>query len=196
MLPRHVSAPGLAERCPRCLLLHRVCVCAEIPRISTRTRIVIVRHVAERWRSSNSGRAAALALDNCEVLDHGDRDAPLDESVLTGTGTWLVFPEGPPRTSAPSPPPERLIILDATWQQARRMRRRLTSLRGLPVLRLPDEPAPAARLRHSPGHGMVSTIEAIARALRIVEGEEPAAALERLFDLLVARAQASGRRAP
>jgi len=40
----------------------------------------------------------------------------------------------------------------------------------------------------------VSTIEAIARALRLVEGEDAAAALEQLFTDAVERARASGRR--
>src|SRR5688572_7671171 len=95
--------PEDLERCVRCLLQRRVCVCAEIPRIATRTRIVIVRHISERWRSSNSGRAAALALENCELHEHGDRDAPLDAAVLDRPGSWLVFPEGDPWTEAPVP---------------------------------------------------------------------------------------------
>ena len=189
------GSPDL-ERCDRCLLQRRVCVCAEIPTIATRTRIVIVRHVAERWRSSNSGRVAALALANSELVDYGDRGARFDDAAVAAPGTWLVFPEGPPRTAAPEPPPERIVVLDATWQQARRMRQRITGLRGLPILRLPDDAAPALRLRASPGHGLVSTMEAIARALRLVEGEAPAAALERLFALLAQRVRATGRRAP
>ncbi len=181
------------NRCPRCLLLLRLCLCAEIPRLETRTRIVILRHVAERWRSSNSGRLAAIALVGSELVDHGDRDAPTDDSALRGPGTWLVFPEGPPRRTAPAPPPERLIFLDATWQQAKRMRQRITALRGLPILSLAVDEVPEARLRQSPGGGRVSTIEAIARALRLLEGDEPADALERLSAVHVARARASGR---
>lgn len=73
------------------------------------------------------------------------------------------------------------------------MFRKLDALRGLPILRLPDAPMPAARLRESPGEGRVSTIEAIARALRLVEGEAPAAALEALFAIAVQRAAATGR---
>ena len=42
---------------------------------------------------------------------------------------------------------------------------------------------PAARLRESPEPGHVSTIEAIARALRLLEGDAAAAPLERLFDI-------------
>jgi DTW domain-containing protein YfiP len=39
----------------------------------------------------------------------------------------------------------------------------------------------------------VSTIEAIARALRILDETDAAAALERLFDVAVERARAAGR---
>jgi DTW domain-containing protein YfiP len=51
-------------------------------------------------------------------------------------------------------------------------------------------------LRESPGPGQVSTIEAIARALRILEGEQAAAPLEALFAVAVERAAATGRSVP
>ena len=178
-------------RCERCLLQRRVCLCADVPTVVTATRVVIVRHHLERWRSSNSGRLAHLALPNSEIIDHGGAGGfailpPLD-------GAWLVFPEGAPIYDAPVPPPRQLVFLDATWSQARRMFRKLSGLRGLPLLRLPDAPMPAARLRESPMPGHVSTIEAIARALRLVEGEAAAAPLEALFAVAVARAAATGR---
>ena len=84
-------------------------------------------------------------------------------------------------------------MLDATWSQARRMYRKIDALRGLPILRLPDDPMPSARLRESPGPGRVSTIEAIARALRLLEGDVVAAPLEELFAVAVRRAQSTGR---
>lgn len=178
-------------RCPRCLFPRRVCLCAAIPTVVTQTRIVIVRHHLERWRSSNSGRLAHLALPNSEIIEHG---GPGGVAVLSPLpGAWLVFPEGEPATTSPVPPPQTLVVLDATWSQARRMFRKLVGLRGLPILRLPDAPMPAARLRESPSPGRVSTIEAIARALRLIEGDASAAPLEALFAVAVARAAATGR---
>jgi DTW domain-containing protein YfiP len=174
------------------LLQQRVCLCAEVPAIATRTRIVIVRHHLERFRSSNSGRLANLALPNSEIIDHGGSGGPA--KLRDTEGAWLLFPEGEPMHVAPVPPPKRLIVLDATWSQARRMYRKLDVLRGVPLLRLPDDPMPEARLRESPGPGRVSTIEAIARALRMLEGDEVATALEQLFALAVRRAQSTGRR--
>lgn len=168
-----------------------MCLCAAIPTVVTRTRVVIVRHHLERWRSSNSGRLAHLALPNSEIIEHG---GALGTAVLPPlAGAWLVFPEGEPTITAPVPPPRQLVVLNATWSQARRMFRKLAGLRGLPILRLAAAAMPAARLRESPSPGRVSTIEAIARALRLLEGEAAAAPLEALFAVAVARAAATGR---
>jgi len=179
-------------RCARCLLQQRACLCAEIPTVTTATQIIIVRHHREKYRSSNSGRLAHLALPNSVLVEHGAPGVPTALPPLEGA--WLLFPAGAPVEVAPVPPPRQLVVLDATWSQARRMFHKIGALRGLPMLRLPDVPVPAARLRASPGEGMVSTIEAIASALRLLEGDPAARALETLFSLAVARAVAAGRR--
>ncbi len=185
------------ERCERCLFQRRVCLCAAIPELPTRTRIVIVRHHLERHRSSNSGRLAHLALPNSEIVDHGGAAGPARLPALDGA--WLLYPEGEPARAPPAEPPAKLVVLDATWSQARRMYRKLHALRGLPILHLPEAPMAAARLRESPAPGRVSTIEAIARALRFLEGDRGGAAaaqLERLFAVAVAHAAATGRNLP
>jgi DTW domain-containing protein YfiP len=165
-------------------------LCAEIPTIATRTRIVIVRHHLEVHRASNTGRLAHQALPNSDLIDHGGERGSATLPALDGA--WLLYPEGPV-TETIVEPPRALVVLDATWSQARRMYRKLGALRGLPILRLPDAPMPAARLRESPAPGRVSTIEAIARALRMLEGEVVAEPLETLFALAVSRVAQSGR---
>jgi DTW domain-containing protein len=172
-------------RCSRCLLQH--CLCAEVPAIATRTRVVIVRHHLEMFRASNTGRLANLALVNSELVDHPT------QKLVAPEGAWLVYPEGPVTERIAAEPPKAIVVLDATWSQARRMYRKIDALRGMPLLHLPEMPMPSARLRESPAPGKVSTIEAIARALRMIEGDASAEPLEALFDLAVARAAQSGR---
>jgi len=177
----------MTTACQRCLFQR--CLCAEVPTIATRTRVVIVRHHLERHRSSNTGRLAHLALPNSEIVEHGGLGGvavlpPLD-------GAWLLFPEGG-EPALPAEPPRQLVVLDATWSQARRMFRKIAALRGLPILRLPPGPMAASRLREAPGPGMVSTIEAIARALAQLEGKGDE--LDALFAVAVQRAAATGRR--
>ncbi len=186
-----------AERCARCLFQQQVCVCSAVPTVITRTRVVIVRHHREVARTSNSGRLAHLALPNSVIIDHGGDIEPGARFVPAALppleGACLLFPEGEPMTEAPVPPPAQIVVLDATWAQARKMYRKLDGLRGLPILRLPDLPMPEARLRSSPGPGKVSTIEAIARALRLLEGEAVARPLEELFATAVERMYSLGR---
>ena len=75
------------------------------------------------------------------------------------------------------------------------MYRKLSGVRGLPILHVADDraPKPVARLRESPAPGYVSTIEAIARALRMLDGDAIALPLERLYELAVERARVTGR---
>jgi DTW domain-containing protein YfiP len=166
-------------------------LCAEIPTLATETRVVIIRHHREIHRGSNTGRLAHFALPNSDLIDHGIEGAPATLPVLDGA--WLVFPEGQVAEAPIVPAPRAIVVLDASWSQARRMFRKMPALRGLPTLRLPEAPMPVNRLRESPGPGMVSTIEAIARALRLLEGDAVASPLERLFEVAVARMAQSGR---
>jgi DTW domain-containing protein YfiP len=181
-------------KCDRCLFVQEHCLCPAIPRLVTRTRVVLLRHHSERYRASNSGRLAHLALEGSVLRDlfGPDREAV---DLPIGPGAWIVFPEGEPWT-APWPPlaprPQELIFLDATWHQARRMRQRIAALRGLPVLALSTTGA-AARMRRAPRPEQVSTIEAVAAALRLVEGGDAPDALERLFATAVERMARTGR---
>jgi DTW domain-containing protein YfiP len=188
-LPR----PG---RCARCFLQQHLCLCAEIRPIPNRTHVVVLRHWIESSKNSNTARVAALALQRCTVIDLGRDLHPHQVGQLATPGTWLLFPDGPPVTAPPAPPPERLLVLDGNWHQARRMRQRLTPLHVLPVLTVPAPPRPVERLRRPPRAGSLSTIEAIAAALELLDGRDLAAALHDLYALHVTRSRASGRNFP
>jgi DTW domain-containing protein len=166
--PPRSRVPDLTKRCPRCLFLPEVCLCPAIPRVEARTRFVVVRHASERNRPTNTARWAALAL-GCEVLDYGGRDGSFDAAALDQPGTWVLFPSPAP-APAGAEPPRRVVVLDGSWSQARRMIQRLPALQRLPRLALrgvvtpPDADGLPRLRRPTIEHGM-STIEAMARAL-------------------------------
>jgi DTW domain-containing protein YfiP len=82
---------------------------------------------------------------------------------------------------------KRLIVLDGTWRQTRRMMKKLPSLDGVPKWKLPDKVASPLRLRESPDAFARSTLEAIADALATLEGEAVGAPLRALHALMVER---------
>ncbi len=187
---RSRTPSDLAGRCPRCYLPTHLCLCAEVPRVPTRTAFLIVRHNKEAEKSTNTARIAALALPHSRLLTYGAPGQPFDASVLEAPDTWILFPgTQPPAPNAP--PPRRLVVLDGSWGQARRMVQRVPVLRRLPGLTLPPPAPHTRRLRRPPHPEGMSTLEAIAGAVAHLEGEAHAKALYALHELMIDRVLAS-----
>ena len=182
---RSTTPRDLSGHCPRCLLQLEICVCGVLPCVSARTEVVLVRHITEQLLTSNTGRFAALALPNARILQYGGGES-FDATALSAPGTALLYCSGPPR---PLPfVPSRLVVLDGSFRQARRMYKRVPELRDLPELALPAPRVTPTRLRQPPQPEGMSTIEAIAAALSVLEGPELAAPLWALHAELVRRA--------
>jgi DTW domain-containing protein YfiP len=81
--------------------------------------------------------------------------------------------------------PDRVVVLDASWAQARRMTQRIDALRGLPRIALPahvtQSAAPLPRLRRPPHADGMSTIEAMACVLALAGESDHAEALHAVY---------------
>jgi len=182
---RSTTPRDLSGHCPHCLLQLEICICSALPRVEARTEVVLIRHITEQLLTSNTGRFAALALPNSRLLAYGGGET-FDAGPLCAPGSALLYCSGPAR---PLPfVPERLIVLDGSFRQARRMYKRLPELRDLPELSLPAPRITPTRLRKPTQPEGMSTIEAIAAALSSLEGPELAAPLWALHAELVSRA--------
>jgi DTW domain-containing protein YfiP len=147
-------------------------MCAQFRQIPCGIELVVLRHYLEFHRASNTGRLVARSLRPSRLLDYAAPDAPLDCSQLAGEDTWILYPSSSARV--PETPPKRIIALDATWPQARKMFQRIPELHGLPSLALPPPSAALPRMRKTKSAEQMSTAEACIAALRLF-GEEPAA---------------------
>ena len=146
----------------------------------------------EAEKSSNTARWAALLVPGCELRPwSGRRDAGVLGDVGR-PGDWLLFPAesaGAP-VVRPEPPPERVIVLDGTWRQVRRMLRALPAVQGLPRLSVAPR-AGGPRLRAAPSPNFLSTLEAVTGAVALLEGEATAVDLDSRRIELVSRALAA-----
>jgi DTW domain-containing protein len=148
--------------------------------------VIVIQHGREMKIHGNTGALVGLVLENSALAVHGDAAVPFDASVLDDPALDLhvLFPlPGAPVVSPAlaARPPGRtlaLVVLDASWSQARKMAQRLAPLRGLPVVRLPEDATPRIRVREAPEPGQLGTAEAVALALELL-GEGAAAAVLR-----------------
>jgi DTW domain-containing protein YfiP len=194
--------PELAKirRCPDCCLHRSLCLCALVPRVDTRTRVVLVMHQLELNKPTNTGRLAARCLGNSEVIVRG-LSAEALPSVQTSSWpatTLLLFPHAeaqPIESWRDHPGPLTLVVPDGTWRQATRARRRVPGLAEVPCVALPAHVS-TYRLRHATRPGRLSTMEAIIRALAILEGPSVVAPLEHIHQVMIDRTLWSNGRLP
>ena len=178
-------------RCVRCRMHEGLCVCALIPRIETRTRLVLVLHRDEERKPTNTGQLAALCLPNSEVYVRGLLDQPAPRFTDDPTRQpLLLYPHQsalPIASFAASARPITLIVPDGTWRQAGKVHKRMPGLAGVPCVSLPPDVPTTYRLRAEFHGDRLATLEAIARALGILEGPQVRRALEELFGVMVER---------
>lgn len=151
------------------------------PQIATRTPLLLVVHVRDAERTSNTVRLLALAVRNATLLYHGAFPAPADPAshLPAGATPLVLFPGHGAQTLTPElvaslPSPPALIAPDGNWRQASRMVKRLPLLDGAMKVALPIRTFAGRSPRRNATEHHMSTFEAVAQALGILEGKEVA----------------------
>ncbi|PHN64737.1 hypothetical protein AO268_13825 [Pseudomonas sp. ICMP 8385] len=175
-------------QCPRCLRPTTHCLCALIPRLDSRTRVLLLQHPSEVNHALNTARLAALGLMNAQlVVGEVFEDLP---TLLNPPGyqARLLFPAEdaqPLQAYSPSDEPLLLVVPDGTWRKARKLLHLNPLLAALPRVTLAAGAVSRYRLRKAPGPGALSTVEAIVQALQVLEAPQSFEPLLRPFEALI-----------
>ena len=170
--------------CPACRLQGWLCVCAHAPRVVTRTPLLLVVHVHDLGRTSNTVRLLKLAIPDVRVVAHGVFPDPADAAshVPASATPVVLFPGHGARPLTPElvaalPSPPALVVPDGNWRQTSRMVKRLPLLAGAVKVALPDRAFAGTAVRRNHAGNHMSTYEAVAQALGVLEGEAVAGPL-------------------
>ncbi|PKN59762.1 MAG: hypothetical protein CVU53_06575, partial [Deltaproteobacteria bacterium HGW-Deltaproteobacteria-11] len=107
------------SHCLICYLRLEICICPILPTVQTRAEFLILRHIREAGRRSNTGRLVALSMPNSQIVSCGGGDriglSPFDDELLSARGTCLLWPDGTGMTlDMDQTPPDRVVVLDGT----------------------------------------------------------------------------------
>ena len=186
-------AGNYGEKCSRCLMKHHLCLCDSIAAFPNRTPVTILMHRREVFKPSGTSRLAGLALQNCDVYLRGDAGKPLILEEVFPDPEACLFLNLSDRAHVlddafvAQRSFARLVVPDGSWRQARKMGRREPTLKRMTWVKLPPGPRSHYLLRSQPVPGGLATIEAIARALRVLDGPAVHEHLEAAFALMVDR---------
>lgn len=188
------------DRCLNCLMRNELCICDFIPRLVTKTKVVLVIGKREIKVPTNTGRLAAQALENSVILIRGDQDRPYDlkEHLNPNGRNLLLYPHDDAEELTPkmfekneTSEPWTLVVPDGNWRQTFKMRHRDPAMASLRTVKIPQGLPSVYRVRKETKPEGLATIEAIARALGIIEGKEIQTALEDLMNIMVTRTLSS-----
>jgi DTW domain-containing protein len=161
--------------CWDCRRPRRVCYCAAVEPIETRTRVVILQHPRESDVPINTARIAELSLSNSTLhvgLDFA-RDSALQAALSDPDAPpVLLYPSDDAKDLATEAPTGRvtLVVIDGTWWQASKLFKLNPLLQALPRYGLAPSEESRYRIRREPAAHCLSTIEALEAALSVLEG--------------------------
>lgn len=187
-LPRRPEPSGPEPRaiCARCGRPARVCFCAHLVSLPTRTRVVLLQHPRERKVAIGTARMASLCLPDSTLCIGTDfaRDAEVARAIADPSRpAGLLWPSAGAIDLGERPPehPVTLVVVDGTWSQAKKLVRLNPAIAALPRWSFRPPRPSQYRIRREPADDYVSTIEALAYALGALEPGDPAR-FEALFE--------------
>ena len=188
---------GNVNRCPNCRVNNLLCVCEHIKPFKISNSVSLIVHVRELKLTSNTAQFAQKMMpENTEIVIRGRMNEVFDPApTLAKPGRPLfLYPhedalELNQEFLEKYPGPYHLIIPDGNWQQARKVRQREEGFSKLPAVKLPPGITSEYGLRKAQHPEWVSTYEAMAHALGILEGVEVREKLMDFFRVWVRNTQ-------
>ncbi|MEZ8722143.1 tRNA-uridine aminocarboxypropyltransferase [Vibrio pomeroyi] len=170
------------QTCSGCGFTHQ-CICHRIPSTESQTHVVLLTHENELSRDTNTGKLLQQSLEQCESFVWQRKMPPTELITLLEDGTrqpFLLFPSNESvecqqavlnRANGREP---LFIILDGTWQEAKKMLNKSPWLQSIPQVHLDIASESSYTLRRNQDSGHLCTCEVGVELLKALGEKEPA----------------------
>ncbi len=189
----------MSQPCPDCGFRFN-CICSMVPRLTSEPSLMLLMHPNELSRDTNTGKLLQL----CHLkVEHAiwDRKQPPQALItyLEDTSFYpvLLFPGENSLTLAQVTQQSQqqskkplFIILDATWQEARKMINKSCWLEDVPMMGLSTQGDSEYQLRRNQQQGNLCTFEVAAQLLGQLGEEKNQQQMQSFFARYLATFQA------
>lgn len=160
--------------CYRCFRPEVGCICRLVRRVDNRVHVLIVQHPRERKHPFGTARIARLGLSRVEVVravkDLPDGEISVPHRQVGNAAVLFPSRDATVLEDENRPQLDTLVVLDGTWDEARKLLHITPWIRALPRVSLAPPRPGNYRIRIAKNPAVeVSTIEAIAYALGKLE---------------------------
>ncbi|RJX65290.1 DTW domain-containing protein [Vibrio sinensis] len=195
-----MSAPSSCQGCG----LKFQCVCTLLPTITIPAHIALLMHENEYQRETNTGQWLAKSISTTTVHRWNRTEPCEDLLTLINNPSYVPFLLFPSDESQSVEHCQQLskqqnaiplfIVLDGTWQEAKKMLRKSLWLQALPQVHITPKAASTYQLRRNQGEGHLCTLEVGSEIVRALGQEKEAQQLMAFFEhyMQVYKADKSG----
>ena len=167
------------DPCLGCFLHLDLCICSEIKTLDLKTKLTLIVHYKELKKTTNTGRLAIKSLQNSQMRIRGEIGKPTDLSDLISDEyqSLLFYPSQDAVELNQSllrtfKKPIHLLVPDGSWRQASKVHTRHHELSSVPRVMIKEMNSATQHLRRESSMEGMSTLEAIAKAMKAIEGEK------------------------
>ncbi len=180
------------QRCPYCMVQERLCICKDKPVIQSQAAFLLIMFDDEVLKPSNTGRLIADLFEDCFAFIWSRTDPNPEMLAVINDPQWqpyVIFPSeyAPERQvhSIDVPDGKRplFILLDGSWQEAKKIFRKSEYLAPLPLLSITPEAFSRFKLREATKSNQLATAEVAARIVDMFGETENARTLDLWFDV-------------
>ncbi|WP_051311784.1 tRNA-uridine aminocarboxypropyltransferase [Zooshikella ganghwensis] len=163
------------QRCPQCRVPTVACICAFTPALDSKAAFWLLMHPYERHKPTNTGQLLVDTLPDVTMFDwfrttpNTDLLSRMHSECYTPI---LVFPDDMlmgnsviSETRLQDIVNPAFVLLDGTWQQARKIYRKSSYLHQLPVVSIRSHQLSGYQLRRAQNQGNLATAEVVIHLL-------------------------------
>lgn len=181
--------------CERCLFTPSTCICGAIKRLTNKVSVVILQHPSEEKIAKNTAKLLNLSLTDCKIIK-GENNT--DFSMLNSLpvkSTVLLYPnEHATNLDDTNPKPAlsnitHLVVIDGTWKKAYKILQLTPLLTKFKTVSFKQLPQSRYAIRKAPRADSLSTLEAVAHSLLLIEQLNPAPLYNLLDELIQKQTQ-------
>ena len=193
----------MSQPCPGCGF-HFNCICSLLPKLTSEHAMILLMHPNEVSRDTNTGKLLQQCSLNVEQIIWDRKQPPqelmerLEDSslypVLLFPGEECLTLENVQQQSQQQNRQPLFIILDATWQEARKMINKSRWLKNVPLMGLVTQGESDYQLRRNQQQGNLCTFEVAAQLLGQLGEEDNQQQMQNFFNHYLAafKAEKSG----
>jgi DTW domain-containing protein YfiP len=172
--------------CEHCKFSINTCICSAIKLINNTVNVIILQHPSEEKMTKNTAKLLKLSLTHCQIIK-GEKETDFEIlNTLPTQSTFLLYPNEQALNIDNSSELKQithithLIVIDGTWKKAYKMLQLTPQLNQFQNISFSHVPQNRYIIRKAPRSDSLSTLEAVAHSLFLIDGQSP----EPLYALL------------